>query len=151
MNRIEFLKSLGLSGASLIAFTCLGGLSSCGNQSTNDPTPLNNDLVIDLNLAENASLRNAGGSRILIQQRIVIARVSQSQFVAATQVCSHEGNAAVVFNAGLNSGAGGFSCPVHGAQFSLTGAGQNAEGSRGLRIYTSQFNAQTNVLTIKAA
>jgi cytochrome b6-f complex iron-sulfur subunit len=147
MNRIEFLKSLGLSGAALMAFTCMGGLSACSN-SSDDPMPANTNLVLDLNLAENAALRTAGGSRILIQERVVIARVSQNQFVAATQVCSHEGNAAVSFNPNLSSGAGGFQCAVHGAQFTLTGTGLNSFGNRGLRIYPTQFNSQTNSLTI---
>ncbi|MVM29524.1 Rieske 2Fe-2S domain-containing protein [Spirosoma sp. HMF4905] len=40
MNRGEFIRSLGLSSATLMAFYCMGtGLTACSKSSSNDPTP----------------------------------------------------------------------------------------------------------------
>ncbi len=40
MNRGEFLRSLGLSSATLMAYYCMGTtLTACSSGSTNDPTP----------------------------------------------------------------------------------------------------------------
>lgn len=132
MNRMEFLKSLGLKGASLLAVYCAAStLSSCVNESM-DPTSstgTGGELVLDLSMADYASLNTVGN--YVIVSSIVIARVSTAAFAAVTQVCSHQGQKRVVFNAGE------FFCAVHGARFDTAGKGLNTNGSRGLKTYTT--------------
>jgi len=142
MNRMEFLKSLGLKGASLFAVYCAAsGLSSCVNESM-DPTTTTggtgNELTLDLTSATYSKLNTTGN--YVIVSGIVIARVSATAFAAVTQVCSHEGKRQVVFNAGE------FYCPAHGARFDTAGKGLNSTGSRGLKTYATAL--QGNILTV---
>jgi cytochrome b6-f complex iron-sulfur subunit len=133
MNRMEFLKSLGLKGASLFAVYCAAsGLSSCVNESMDPTNPTGgtgNELILDLNSAAFSKLNTVGN--YVVVSGIVIARVSASSFAAVTQVCSHEGRRQVVFNVGE------FYCAAHGARFDTAGKGLNSTGSRGLKTYAT--------------
>jgi cytochrome b6-f complex iron-sulfur subunit len=144
MNRMEFLKSLGLKGASLFAVYCAAsGLSSCVNESM-DPTTTTggtgNELTLDLTSATYSKLNTTGN--YVIVSGIVIARVSATAFAAVTQVCSHEGKRQVVFNAGE------FYCPAHGARFHTSGKGLNSTGSRGLKTYVTTLDGTTLKVTV---
>jgi len=143
MNRMEFLKSLGLKGASLFAVYCAAsGLSSCVNETMDPTTPVDgvtgNVLSLDLTTATYSKLNTTGN--YVIVSGIVIARVSATTFAAVTQVCSHEGQRKVVYNAGE------FFCPAHDARFDTLGRGLNANGSRGLKTYVTAL--QGNILTV---
>ena len=126
IKRLEFLKSLGFKGASLLAVYCgVSSLSSCKNESV---TPSGNvDFSLDLTTATNSKLNTTGN--YVIANGIVIARISSTDFAAVTQVCSHENKPNVIFS------NGGFYCTQHGATFSTTGVGTNANGSRGIQAY----------------
>lgn len=144
MNRMEFLKSLGLKGASLFAVYCAAsGLSSCVNESMDPTLPPDsggtggtaNTMVLDLTSAAYSKLNTVGN--YVIQNSIVIARVSETTFAAVTQVCSHEGKKKVYYRSNE------FYCPEHGAKFSTTGAGLNDKGSKGLKTYRTEFSGTT--------
>ena len=143
MNRMEFLKSLGLKGASLFAVYCAAsGLSSCVNESM-DPTSstgTGGELVLDLSTPAYSKLNSVGS--FVVVSTIVIARVSASAFAAVTQVCSHEGQKKVVFNSGE------FYCPVHGARFDTAGKGLNSTGSRGLKTYATALDGTILKVTL---
>ena len=126
IKRHEFLKSLGLKGASLLAVYCgASALSSCSNESV---TPASNvDFTLDLTNAAYTKLNTVGND--VIANGVVVARVSSTSFAAVTQVCSHEGRANVIYS------GGGFYCTVHGATYSTTGTGTNSTGSRGIKAY----------------
>jgi cytochrome b6-f complex iron-sulfur subunit len=144
MNRMEFLKSLGLKGASLFAVYCAAaGLSSCVNESMDPTNPTGgtgNELLLDLNSAAYTKLNTVGN--YVIVSGIVIARVSATAFAAVTQVCSHEGQRKVVFNAGE------FYCPAHGARFDTAGKGLNSTGSIGLKTYATLLEGTTLKVTV---
>ena len=144
MNRMEFLKSLGLKGASLFAVYCAAsGLSSCVNESMDPTNPTGvtgNELILDLNSAAYSKLNTVGN--YVVVSGIVIARVSTSSFAAVTQVCSHEGRRQVVFNAGE------FYCAAHGARFDTSGKGLNSTGSRGLKTYATALQGTTLKVTL---
>ena len=144
MNRMEFLKSLGLKGASLFAVYCAAsGLSSCVNESMDPTNPTGvtgNELILDLTSAAYTKLNTVGN--YVIVSGIVIARVSTSTFAAVTQVCSHEGRRQVVFNAGE------FYCAAHGARFDTAGKGLNSTGSRGLKTYVTLLEGTTLKVTV---
>jgi len=146
MNRMEFLKSLGLKGASLLAVYCAAsGLSSCVNESM-DPTTgttggtTGNQLSLDLTSSTYSKLNTVGN--YVIVSGIVIARVSATAFAAVTQVCSHEGKRQVVYNSGE------FYCPAHGARFDTAGKGLNSNGSRGLKTYVTSLQGTTLLVTL---
>jgi cytochrome b6-f complex iron-sulfur subunit len=144
MNRMEFLKSLGLKGASLFAVYCAAsGLSSCVNESMDPTNPTGvtgNELTLDLNSAAYTKLNTVGN--YVVVSGIVIARVSATAFAAVTQVCSHEGRRQVVFNAGE------FYCAAHGARFDTAGKGLNSTGSRGLKTYVTLLEGTTLKVTV---
>ena len=144
MNRMEFLKSLGLKGASLFAVYCAAsGLSSCVNESMDPTNPTGvtgNELILDLTSAAYTKLNTVGN--YVVVSGIVIARVSATVFAAVTQVCSHEGRKQVVFNAGE------FYCAAHGARFDTAGKGLNSTGSRGLKTYVTLLEGTTLKVTV---
>jgi cytochrome b6-f complex iron-sulfur subunit len=144
MNRMEFLKSLGLKGASLFAVYCAAsGLSSCVNESMDPTNPTGgtgNELILDLNSAAYSKLNTVGN--YVVVSGIVIARVSASSFAAVTQVCSHEGRRQVVFNVGE------FYCAAHGARFDTAGKGLNSTGSRGLKTYVTALQGTILKVTL---
>lgn len=144
MNRMEFLKSLGLKGASLFAVYCAAsGLSSCVNESMDPTNPTGvtgNELILDLNSAAYTKLNTVGN--YVVVSGIVIARVSATAFAAVTQVCSHEGRKQVVFKAGE------FYCAAHGARFDTAGKGLNSTGSRGLKTYVTLLEGTTLKVTL---
>lgn len=146
INRLEFLKALGLKGASLFAVYCAAsGLASCVNESMDpnqlpDVTDNANELILDLTNPTYSKL-NTVGSYVIVNS-IVIARVSATTFAAVTQVCSHEGKKKVYFRSGE------FYCPEHGARFDTSGKGLNGNGSKGLRSYPTQLTGTTLKVTL---
>lgn len=135
ISRFEFLKQLGFQGAALVAATCLGqGLASCQKNSVT-PAPLSGPVTVDL--TANNALQKAGG--YIVTNNIVVANTSKG-FVAVTVVCSHEGQKQVRLQNDE------FYCTAHGARYGLDGKGLNANGSRGLTVYTVAQSG--NILTI---
>lgn len=131
IKRHEFLKSLGLKGASLLAVYCgASSLSSCTNESVTPASSV--DLTLDLTSATYSKLNTVGN--YVIANGIVVARISSTAFAAVTQVCSHENKANVIYS------GGGFYCTQHGATFSTTGAGTNANGSKGIKAYQTTLS-----------
>lgn len=135
LKRNEFLKSLGLKGATLMAVYCgVSTLSSCSKEENITPAS-NVDFTLDLSQAVNAALTKDGG--YLINNRVVVARISSTNYVAVTQICSHENKAAVIYM------GGGFYCPEHGATFDTTGKGTNGNGARGLSTYKTAITGSS--------
>ena len=127
MERRDFLEKIGIGAAFVLTSSCFGACKS------EDYAPTGTvDFTLDLSLAENAALTPNGG--YLIANKVVVAKDTSGNYVAATQVCSHEGRVQVTYNKATNS----YICSAHGATFSLTGAGTNANGSKGLTIYKTQ-------------
>ena len=138
-NRQEFLKSLGLRGAALIAVYCAGqSLTACGKSGSTDPAPLpSGGVTVDLSTTANAGLLKVGS--YIITNDIVVANTSKG-YVAVTVVCSHEGRKQIQLTNDE------FYCTEHGARYDLAGKGLNANGSRGLKVYT--ITKSGTILTI---
>ncbi|MES2517229.1 MAG: Rieske 2Fe-2S domain-containing protein [Bacteroidota bacterium] len=166
MTRYEFLKSLGFTGAALMA-----ALTSCVREedttvvapridatgttaatTPTTPTPATPVVIpatgvtdiskitsslLKIDLATSA-LKNVGG--YIIQSNIVVARVSASAFAAVTNLCSHEPKRQVYYSQGE------FYCSAHGARFNLAGKGLNAAGSRGIQAYQVATDGTTVVV-----
>lgn len=129
IKRNEFLKSLGLKGASLMAVYCgATALASCQNDSEVSPSSAI-DFTLDLSSSAFNSLQTVGN--FIVNNGVVVARVSSSAFAAVTQVCSHEGQKRIMYNKTGNL----FSCDAHGATFSVNGAKLNNVSSKGIAAY----------------
>lgn len=135
ISRMEFLKSMGFKGASLLAIYCgASAISSCINEAGDPSGPTGStavDFTLDLSEAGNSQLLNAGG--YLVVNKIVVARVSADAFAAVTQVCSHENKSKVIFRNNE------FYCTEHGARYTLSGTGLNSEGKRGIKAYNVEL------------
>jgi cytochrome b6-f complex iron-sulfur subunit len=117
IKRSEFIRSLGLSSAALMAFYCMGTLTSC-SKGSDDPTPTpsgNVDFTIDLNSADFAGLKDAT-KKYAYKDDVLIAMVKSGAYVAISKICTHEGNL-VTYRPTVDN----FYCPTHGSVYDLTG------------------------------
>lgn len=139
MNRADFLKSLGLKGAALVAVYCAGqSLTACSPGASVTPAPIPaGGVTLDLTSPANAALLKQGG--YIVTNNIVVANTSKG-YVAVTVVCSHEGEKQVQLRNDE------FYCTAHGARYDLAGNGLNSTGSRGITAY--KVTQAGNTLTI---
>jgi nitrite reductase/ring-hydroxylating ferredoxin subunit len=138
MERKEFLRTLGAGAAFAITFPCLGSCSKDNGIEGNivvQPTDI--DFTIDLTSSEAAKLTNNGG--FILKNLVVVVKNLEGEFVAATQICSHEQYDQVRF---VNQDGGIFYCDVHGSRFSQNGTPLNEipnSTSKALKIYNTSL------------
>lgn len=148
MSRGEFLRSLGLSGATLMALYCMGTMTSCSS-SKDDPTPNNNsgggnsgggtngvDFTVDLtqNLTKNGQFLYSGN--------VIVARTSTGAFVALSKVCTHQGTTIEFL------GNDTFKCNNHGSVFLSTGAVSNGPAADALKVYKTELKENNTKLRV---
>ncbi|MAU72105.1 MAG: (2Fe-2S)-binding protein [Pseudozobellia sp.] len=147
MERKQFLKSIGSAAAFAVVFPCLHG---CSNDEVSDDeggnleVPTGVDFTIDLEASENAALANEGG--YVLRNSVVVARNLEGEFVAGSQVCSHQGYDEVRFT---SHDGGIFYCDVHDSRFEQDGTPINQVDSaqpRPLKIFNVEQNG--NILRI---
>ena len=143
MERKEFLKSLGAGAAFALTFPCLNGCSSDSESLEQLSEPTGIDFTIDLTSSEAAPLANNGGFILTKSDPgaqltdIVVARNLEGNFVAASQICSHQQTDGVRF---LSEDGGIFRCSTHGARFEQTGTPLNSVTSNPLKIFQTELN-----------
>lgn len=159
MKRGEFLRSLGLSTSTLMAFYCLGTtMTACGS-SDDDPNPNPNpgtgtgvtgtttgsaiNFTVDLTNSNNSKLKTAG--EFIIFGDVLVAFTNASNYVALSKICTHEGNP-VQYRKANND----IFCPFHQSEFSLTGAVEQGPAVNPLKTYTVTVSSDGNTLTVKA-
>ncbi|GAA4365196.1 Rieske (2Fe-2S) protein [Hymenobacter saemangeumensis] len=135
MKRQEFLHLFGF-GAAMVLSGCLGGCASKKEDPAPGPgpSPTNNsvDFTIDLNDPANARLNDpAFGYVYGADGRVIVAKTTSGSYIALSAACTHQG-ATVRFDTNTN----GFTCPLHGSQFSSSGAATMGPASAPLRRYT---------------
>lgn len=141
MERKHFLRSLGAGAAFALTFPCLNGCSKSDEPGNIAEVPTGVDFTIDLNSAEGSKLQNNGS--FILKNLVVVAKNLEGNFIAASQVCSHEAYDQVRFTA--NSG-GIFFCDVHGSRFGQTGTPlNNPQGgvnkpAEPLKIFQTELN-----------
>ena len=128
MDRKEFIGKLGLGAAFVLTSVCLGGCSKDMIGPSNSDSV---DFTLDLSDAANSKLTNNGG--YLVRDRVVVAKDMNGNYVAATQVCSHDGTRAIILKNNE------WFCTDHPARFSLTGDGLNEKGKKDLAIYNTDL------------
>lgn len=141
MERKEFLKSLGAGAAFALTFPCVHGCSKDDVTGTIVEEPTGVDFTIDLTSAEANNLSTNGG--FILQNLVVIAKNLQGEFVAASQVCSHESYDQVRF---VNQDGGIFYCDVHGSRFDQDGTPLNQVDSnpaKAIKVYNTELDGTT--------
>lgn len=140
MKRQQFLKSLGAGAAFALTFPCLHGCSSDNGETpgtiVEEPTGV--DFTIDLTSAEASKLANNGG--FILKNLVVVVRNLEGEFVAASQVCSHEAYDQVRF---VGNDGGIFYCDVHGSRFAQNGTPLNqvdANPAKALKVYNTELD-----------
>ncbi|MEO9510544.1 MAG: Rieske 2Fe-2S domain-containing protein [Flavobacteriaceae bacterium] len=141
MERKEFLKSLGAGAAFALTFPCVHGCSKDEISGTIVEEPTGVDFTIDLTSAEAEKLADNGG--FILKNLVVVARNLQGEFVAASQVCSHESYDQVRF---VNQDGGIFYCDVHGSRFAQDGSPLNQVDSnpaKAIKVYMTELDGTT--------
>ncbi len=139
MERIQFLRSLGAGAAFAIAFPCLGACSKDKGETGGDiPVPTGVDFTVDLEAAENNELTKNGG--FILKNSVVVVKNLEGNFVAASQVCSHQGYDEVRFS---DQDGGIFYCGVHGSRFEQSGKPKNQVDSaqaKSLKVFKTELS-----------
>ena len=164
MKRGEFLRSLGLSTSTLMAFYCLGTtMTACGSKNDDpnpnpdpDPNPGTGgngisgtttgtaiNFTVDLTNSNNTQLKTNGGS--IIAGSVLVARTTAGNYVALSKICTHEGN-----EVRYRSTSNDIFCQTHGSTFSIAGAVTNGPAATPLKTYTVTVSSDGNTLTVKA-
>jgi nitrite reductase/ring-hydroxylating ferredoxin subunit len=167
MTRYEFLKSMGFTGAALMAAltSCvqesdtyypaakIGGDGTLVEPVTTTPvtTPtvpatgitdiskITNPLAkVDITATSTSKLKTVGG--YVIVNNIVIAQVSAGAYAAVTNLCTHEPKRKVIYSGGE------FYCTDHGARFDLTGTPLNQVTRTAITAYKVATDGKTVVV-----
>ena len=136
MERKEFLRSLGAGAAFALTFPCLQGCSK--DEPGENPIPTGIDFTIDLNSTEGQQLANNGD--FILKNEVVVVRNLEGNFIAASQICSHQQTDQVRF---IEKQGGIFRCFTHGSEFSQTGTPLNSITSNPLKIFNTSVNGST--------
>jgi cytochrome b6-f complex iron-sulfur subunit len=128
-------RSFLVAAAALALAACAGGDGS----GTTAPDAVG--ATVDV--AAYPSLANTNGVALvtLSATPLAIVRTGTATFLALARACPHQG-------ATVNTSAGGFTCPRHGARFSLTGSWVGGERTSSMRSYPTQYDAATGKLAI---
>jgi len=161
MKRGEFLKSLGLSTSTLMAFYCLSTtMTACGSKDDDpDPDPNPNpgtgsgisgtttgsgiNFTVDMANSNNSKLKTDGN--YIITGDVLVAKTTAGSYIALSKICTHEGNP-VQYRSGSND----VFCQSHGSTFSIGGAVTNGPAATPLKTYTVTVSSDGNTLTVKA-
>jgi len=138
MERKEFLRSLGAGAAFALTFPCLQGCSKDDVNGDIVEEPSGVDFIVDLTTSEAANLSENGG--FILKNLVVIARNLQGEYVAASQVCSHQSYDQVRF---VDQSGGIFYCDVHGSRFDQNGTPLNqvdGAAAKALKVYNTELN-----------
>tara|TARA_R110002051_G_scaffold100879_3_gene171319 strand:+ start:7459 stop:7920 length:462 start_codon:yes stop_codon:yes gene_type:complete len=151
MERKEFLKTLGAGAAFAITFSCLHGCSDKGGgEEPLLPVPTGVDFTVDLSASSASNLQNNGGF-IFVKSKakftendIIVVRNLEGNLVAASKICSHEGNPNIAF---FEENGGIFECDVHGSRFNQAGQPLNSVTTNPLKIFQTEL-LPNNILRI---
>ncbi|GAA4468883.1 hypothetical protein GCM10023189_54970 [Nibrella saemangeumensis] len=162
MKRGDFLRTLGLSTSALMAFYCMGTLTSCSNGD--DPAPSNNnnnnpgtgtvgfagnaeaskgkvDFTLDLTSSTYSTLKTQGNYTKIGD--VLIANAKSGRYIAVAKTCTHEGG-------GLDyrSNSDDLLCNNHGGQFNTDGSVKLAPPTNALKVYKTELTNNNNTLRI---
>ncbi len=133
MERKAFLRTLGAGAAFALTFPCVQGCSKDNEGGL--PVPTGVDFTIDLTSSEGAQLQNNGD--FILKNEVVVVKNLQGNFIAASQICSHQQTDQVRF---IDDDGGIFYCSTHGSRFSQNGTPLNTITNNPLKIFNTELN-----------
>lgn len=148
VSRGEFLRSLGLGTSALMAFYCMGTLSSCSKAS--DPTPVTTGTgtttnpttgKIDFTMDLNTELQKVGD--YTYNGSIIIIRTDTKVYVALSKACTHAGTTVE-----YRSSQKDIWCSNHGSVFNNDGTVKNGPAASSLRKYNTELSAMDTKLRV---
>lgn len=165
ISRAAFLKNIGLSASTLMAFYCIGvGTTACGSKDDN-PNPGGNngggntngvsgtttgssvDFTVDLTASNFTSLKTAGAFSVIGD--VLVARTTGGSYVALARACTHQGT-----TLRYRSASNDLFCSNHGAEFTISGSVQKnpstGDAIQSLKVYSVTISEDGNTLTVKA-
>ena len=98
------------------------------------PIPTGIDFTIDLSSNEGTGLQNNGD--YILKDYVVVVKNLEGNFVAASQICSHQQTEEVRF---VENDGGIYYCSTHGARFDQTGKPLNSITSNPLKIFQTEL------------
>ena len=133
VDRRAFISRAVMSAA-MVAFAACGASDGATAPFTG---------TASINISDYPALATVGGVALVTMNggSLALVRSTQTTIVALSRVCPHEG-------ATVNTSTGGFTCPRHGARFSLTGQWLGGQPTSSMRSYATTFDATTGVITI---
>lgn len=133
LDRRTFLSRAMMSAAML-------ALAACG-VSDGTTAPFSGSATV--NISSYPSLATVGGVALVTLNGSLLAlvRASQTSVIALSRTCPHEG-------ATVNTSGSGFTCPRHGARFSITGQWLGGQPTTNMRSYATTFDASSGAVTI---
>ena len=134
MNRQEFLEKLGIGIAGIAAGSAILEMESCKKENSSTTAAV--DFTVDLTAPANSALNSNGGS--IYSNNIIIARNNSGNFIALSQVCTHQG--CTVKFSGTNNN---FPCPCHGSIFDANGSVSNGPATTTLKKYNTSLSGNT--------
>jgi cytochrome b6-f complex iron-sulfur subunit len=171
MKRGEFLRSLGLSSAAMMAFYCMGtAMTSCSKAS--DPAPATGtgttpgtgtgattgatgnsetskgtvDFTLDLTNANYSKLKTQG--EFIKLGDVLVANAKGGKYVAIQRICTHQAEDQVSYRLTSDD----FGCSAHGSVFATDGTVKVAPGGpsqKAMKRYTTTISADGNKLQVK--
>jgi cytochrome b6-f complex iron-sulfur subunit len=139
MERKKFIKNFAVGGSILFVAPAL--LNACGKDD--DPDLGNNPpepIVVDLNDTDFASLNTVGG--FAYKGDIIIIRTTETQYVALSKVCTHEG-CTVEFASDANEVV----CPCHQSKYTTGGTVTQGPAPANLKKYTVKVEGTKLTIT----
>ena len=141
-TRRAFVVTTGATVAGSLA-GCGGGGSSPSSPSTPPtPPPIAGEIRVPLmSVGETvtASANLVGG----LQTPLAVTRVSQTEVVAISRICTHEG---CTVNLPASAGAT-LDCPCHGSRFRTTGQVVNGPAARPLFPFPARIQGNEVIIT----
>lgn len=154
VSRAAFLRSLGLSAATLCALY----FSSCAKPASITPDPTdgtdspavatgntdpagNVDFTLDLTLPDNAKLKTIG--QFATAGLIVVAHTKDDRYVALLSVCTHA-SGSLWYQVSQDD----FRCLDHGGLFHTDGSVKGPPPTKPVKTYTVTLSADKNTLHI---
>jgi len=141
-SRRTLLQGLGAAtvGALLVHAGCQQQGSSL---STANSTSCGTGQCIDLGDAANQKLAAVGGAMLIdsASDTIMVIRMSDSQAVAVSAICTHAG-----CSMDYNTAQQQLDCGCHGSLFSTTGQVLRGPANRSLRVYAATL--ANNIITV---
>ena len=128
----------------LILFTI--GLNSCGTGEIPDPNPggfTGLDFTINISQSPYTTLQVAGGSAIVTDKKVIVARLDNANWAAVQSYCPNDNTTNLTYSASDKT----FRCSKDGSVFNFDGSVKSGNSEK-LKRFNYTFNVNNNNLRI---